>query len=49
MKGGVKLTPPPGKTTFKKPSLIRVNSFSNILAIKKTVFGFRTTYFKLKF
>ena len=24
-KGGVKLTPSPGETTFKKPSLIRVN------------------------
>ena len=30
MEGGgavVKLSPPPGKTTFKKPSLIRVNDF----------------------
>ena len=53
--GGFKLIPhPPGKTTFKKPSLIRVNEFLVILN-KKTGFfiksfpGFREQYhiFKL--
>ena len=36
--GGFKLTlPPPGKTTLKKPSLIRVNAFrSGIFPIKST-------------
>ena len=29
-KGGVKLTPPPEKTTLKKSSLIRVKSFTRL-------------------